>query len=395
MNKERHNFVVDIVNSDIERIARAIERLSGPSFGDRVESLNDTELVTENVIEVMGNPVYVSDVTDYDAYGITETGWYVFVNLSAYDNSLVTEETIVTGADGYIATVGENYVSIAVRFDTAPMSKKVTVNWGSYEESFVFKATDLAVRNLDYRVTFYVYDAAQYVTWEYGATEDTTFVGTKYYTLNSGEYAQAAVKADEIVPAETYYIYSYVLTSDTQFVDGKVYYTKSDDNYTEATVTAGEEVTASTYYEGVYTLTADNAFVGNKYYIYSNGEYEQAAVLAGDTIPADTYYKHTKCIISGMARNITYRLDDIIDCPMEFILPEIEDGTHGCWFEIRCRHAGEYSMTLTPPSSDVKIATEHTQKETAGINMINLHYTEVNGVKLWRFLNTHSSIPTT
>ena len=51
-------------------------------------------------------------------------------------------------------------------------------------------------------------------------------------------------------------------------------------------------------------------------------------------------------------------------------------------------------MTLTPPSADVKIATEHTQKETKGLNMIDLHYTSVNGVKLWRFLNTHSSIPT-
>lgn len=78
---------------------------------------------------------------------------------------------------------------------------------------------------------------------------------------------------------------------------------------------------------------------------------------------------------------------------MEFVLPEIEDDCHGAWYEIRCRHAGEYSMTLTPPGDDVKIATEHTQKETAGMNMINLHYTVVDGVKLWRFLNTHSSIP--
>jgi hypothetical protein len=25
--------------------------------------------------------------------------------------------------------------------------------------------------------------------------------------------------------------------------------------------------------------------------------------------------------------------------------------------------------------------------------MIDLHYTYINGIKLWRFLNTHSSIP--
>lgn len=103
---------------------------------------------------------------------------------------------------------------------------------------------------------------------------------------------------------------------------------------------------------------------------------------------------HEKVTIDGLVCNVTYRLDDIVDCPMEFILPEIEDDTHGCWFEIRCRHAGEYSMTLVPPADDVYIANEHSQKETAGINMINLHYTVVDGVKIWRFMNTHSNIPT-
>ena len=138
-------------------------------------------------------------------------------------------------------------------------------------------------------------------------------------------------------------------------------------------------MTAETYYEATTVpVTADT--------------YYEATTVA---VPADTYYNHSKCIFSGLVRNITYRLDTIIDCPMEFILPEIEDETHGCWFEIRCRHAGEYSMTLTPPSEDVKIATEHTQKETAGINMINLHYTVIDGLKIWRFMNTHSSIPTT
>ena len=41
----------------------------------------------------------------------------------------------------------------------------------------------------------------------------------------------------------------------------------------------------------------------------------------------------------------------------------------------------------------MKIATEHTQAETAGLNMIDLHYSKVSGTKLWRFLNTHSTIP--
>ena len=93
-----------------------------------------------------------------------------------------------------------------------------------------------------------------------------------------------------------------------------------------------------------------------------------------------------------MTRNITYVCNTVIDCPSEFILPEIEDDGHGAWFEIRFRHSGSFSSTLVPPDG-VKIATEHTQAETAGINMVNLHYNTVGGVKLWRFMNTHSSIP--
>ena len=120
------------------------------------------------------------------------------------------------------------------------------------------------------------------------------------------------------------------------------------------------------------------------------GVYEEAYLVPGARIPENL--DHEKVVIEGLVRNVTYRLDEIVDCPMEFILPEIEDDTHGAWFEIRCRHAGAYSMTLVPPEG-VKIATEHTQKETAGVNMINLHYTDVDGVKIWRFMNTHSGIP--
>ena len=42
-------------------------------------------------------------------------------------------------------------MDVAVRFDVAAQAKAVTVNWGTHSETFVFKATDLAVRNLDYR----------------------------------------------------------------------------------------------------------------------------------------------------------------------------------------------------------------------------------------------------
>lgn len=267
------------------------------------------DLATGGIIETLGIPNYVSDVTEYSEYALTDPGWYVFARIQAADGVLVTANTTVTGAAGYVATIGENYVDVAVRFDVAAMSQAVVIDWGDTEETFVFKSTDLAVRNLDYRTTFYVYDIAPYATWEYALTTDATFV------------------------------------ADTK------YYTRSGDIYTLAEVTAGE------------------------------------------TVPADTYYVHSKLTFEGMARNVTYQFDEIVDCPQEYILPEIEDDGHGAWYEIRLRHAGSYSSTLVVPEG-VKIATEHTQAETAGMNMVDLHYMSIDGIKIWRFMNTHSSIPT-
>lgn len=275
----------------------------------KVTSLTETELAAGEVIEAAGIPVYVGDVSAYAAYGLTDTGWYVFARIHAETGTLVTEQTAVTGAAGAILSVGAAHVDVAVHFGVAAESCKVTVAWGSYTDVFVFKATDLAVRNLDYRTTFYVYDLAEFVTWQYALTSDATFVADKQY------------------------------------------YTKDGDVYTLATVTTGEAV------------------------------------------PENTYYNHSKIVISGMTRNITYRLDAIIDCPSEVILPAIDDDTHGCWFEFQLRHSGKYSMALTPPEG-VKIATEHTQAEDTGFNLIDLHYMNIDGVRMWRFMNTHSSIPT-
>ena len=457
-----------LTGDELNRLNRAL----------RVNSLTQTPLASNTVIESVGILAYVSenDLQTYSAYGLTETGWYVFARISAPAGVSVASGTTVTGADGYIKTVGAAYVDVAVRFNVAALSKAVTITWAVGKiDSYVFKATDLAVRNLDYRTTFYVYDAAPYVTWEYKPNTDAAFVGTEYYVLNSGSYVRAAVKAFDPVPADTYYTHAYVLTEDETFQDGKTYYTKEGTVYTEAEVTAGESVTANTYYEDQYTLTTDREFVGTKYYLEANGAYAQAAVKAGescyvyyedlytltedetfqdgktyytlednvytqaevtpgDPVTPDTYYEHSyvqtqddafiedkayytyngtaysaatvtagepvpdvylvhaKVTFQGLVRNVTYKLDEVIDCGQEYILPEIEDETHGCWFELRLRHSGSFSSTLVPPEG-VKIATEHTQAETAGINMVDLHYTDVAGVKVWRFLNTHSSIP--
>jgi len=286
-----------------------IEGSSSSAAAKRVAALDGTTLAGDTVINVVGIPTYLTDFTDYAAYNLTESGWYVFTRVVARIGDKVGTSTTVTGAAGYIATPDAKYIDIAVRFDELATPQTVTIKWNASTDTYVFMAHDLAIQNLDYRVTFYIYDIDKYTTWSYALTADTTFDAKKAY-------------------------------------------------YTEA-----------------------------------NGEYTLASVTAGDPVPENTYYNHSKVRFEGMTPNITYKCSTIIDCPMEFVLPVVEDDVHGCWFEIRCRHAGEYSMTLLPQDPEAKVATEHTQKETAGINMINLHYTSIDGIKLWRFLNTHSTIP--
>ncbi|HCI73535.1 MAG TPA: hypothetical protein DHV42_03225 [Lachnospiraceae bacterium] len=310
-NRPNYGTPIFIKHTDdiLRSIADSLSTISNTSK-ERIKSLSEnTELMTGAPIEVVGMPGYVDDVSHYARFGITEPGWYVFCKIASKDGSAVTEDTTVEGAAGYIITPPNNYVELAVMFEVAAISKKVTINWGTYTESFIFKATDLAIRNLDYRVTFYVYDIADFATWTYALTTDTTFDAAKYY------------------------------------------YTKDEND--------------------VYTL---------------------AEVTAGEEIPADTYYNHASVTFEGMTRNITYVCNTPIDCPVTFNLPEIEDDQHGAWFEIRFYHTGSYSSTLVVPEG-VKVATEHTQPETAGINSVDLHYSAIGDIKVWRFLNTHSSLP--
>lgn len=274
----------------------------------RVSSLDETPLIS-GVVHAVGIPVYVEDVTQYAAYGLTDTGWYVFARITAPEGITVSAGTSVEGAAGSIITPGADHVDVAVRFQVAAESQAVSVTWelGSMDK-FVFAAPDLATRNLDFRTTFYIYDIAPYAQWEYA------------------------------------------LTADTAFVAGKKYYTLVDEAYVLADVTTGE------------------------------------------AIPADTYYNHSKLKFQGMVANVTYRLDEMVDCPVEITLPEIPEDGHGAWFEIQMRYNGSYSCTLLPPEG-VKIGTAQTQAQTEGVNTIDLQYTDVDDVKMWTLLNTHSNIP--
>ena len=373
-----------------------LESLKGGSTSSRITSLDNTKIVVSGtVVQAVGIPTYVNDndVSVYSEYGLTETGWYLFCRIvSGNSNVKSSAETTVEGAAGYI--VSEGYIDVAIRFEVAPMSQLITVRWNAEEqETFVFLAIDLAIRNLDNRTTFYIYDITDFVTWTYKLTTDTAFAAsTAYFVKQDGEYVPAEVTANDPVPAYYIQVPTYTLTTDTTFADGTNYYTLVNNVYVLATVTVGDPIPADTYYilTMPYVQAEDPTFIaGTTYYTKAEGEYIQAEVTVGDPIPA--YYVHAKVIFQGMTRNISYRCNTLIDCPIEIFLPEIEENGYGAWYEIQMRYAATYSCTLTLPEG-VKVGTTATQAQTAGINVIDLHYVSVDGAKTWQLINTHTNL---
>ena len=372
-----------------------LESLRAPAESLRVSSLNEQYLAVGKVVEAVGNAIYLDDLSEYSDYGIEVPGWYVFARITAPIGVKVTADTAVDGAAGYIASEGEDYVDVAVRFEVAATSQLVIIDWGESKETFVFRDTDLAIRNLDYRVTFYLYDADRFARWTYKLATGSFAAETHYFVVRDGSYTPAEVTAGETIPAGYYVaVPAYELTTDVNFVEGTDYYILQDGEYAKANVTAGDPVAADTYYvkTSKYVPADTETFEPEvTYYTLEQNVYTPAEVTAGETIP--NYFVHSKLTFEGMVRNVTYNFNQVVDCPVEFILPEVTDEEHGFWFEIRCLFDGQYSMTLVPPTADVKIATEHTQQEQKGINMINLLYTSVAGAKVWRFMNTRSTIP--
>ena len=427
-----------ILDSTGIEIAEAIRGLTRRRV--EIATLDGTDLAVGTVIEAVGVPTYVADPAAYAGYGISESGWYIFARIYAGGRIKVTAATQVTGAAGCIKNIGEDHVDVAVRFGVAAESVKVTVNWGSYVDTFVFKATDLAVRNLDYRVTAYVYELEPFATWEYVLAGDQTFAaGKKYYIHGADGYALAEVTAGEAVPTPLYEE-NYALTEDETFAEGKTYYTEEYGAYSEATVTPGESVPAGTYYEKSYALVTGTLSSSKTYYTLSGSTYSPAALLwVGGEIAANTYYEaadesyaltgdetfqagktyytesggtytpvtlhtdgengpvlyynHSKLHLAGMIKNVTYRMNEEIDCGIEIELPEISEDGHGAWFEFHFRHSASGSITLLPPEG-VKGATAGASASiTAGLNVVDLHYTDVAFLKMWSLANVHTNIP--
>lgn len=432
--KNQMDELIAAVRSGLGTLGHSVQGISKlPS--KRVESLTEGKSLSEgNVVEAIGIPIYVADVSEITDFTLTKTGWYVFARIRPEDGTEVGSGTTVTGAEDFHCVQEENCVDAAIHFEVAAASKIVAVDWGTYEETFVFKATDLAVRNLDYRTTFYIYDLAPFCSWQHALTTDTAFVaGKKYYTETDGEYtlaeveadryaltedatfsasktyytydgdayAAAAVTADEAVPENTYYekfsvpvpaYYKdgYVPAADTTFQDGTTYYTEEDGVFTEAAVTTGEAVTADTYYVAGKVRATGVFEAGTTYYTKDADVYTEATVTAGDAIPA--YYNHSKLHIEGMARNVVYQFGEIVDCPIEVVMPEIANDGYGAWFEIMVRLDNSYSLSVVTPSEDVRLATNNFTTPSVGICDMMFQYTTAGGVKLWRASNTKSNL---
>ena len=75
------------VNLDDE-IILVQQALGNLTIDNRVTSLDETGLASDKVIEAGGIPVYVDDVTQYESFGIEDTGWYIFARITAPTSQL-------------------------------------------------------------------------------------------------------------------------------------------------------------------------------------------------------------------------------------------------------------------------------------------------------------------
>lgn len=204
------------VEAAVKRIYERLDALYAEDVpAGRVRSLvADNPAVNGRLVETVGAPTYVTedDLDDYDDYGLTESGWYAFARIAAKPGNAVASGFSVTGAHAKTPIVGDTHCDVAVKFGVAAETVPVTVNWGGESETFYFKATDLAVRNMDYRVTFYQYDLSPYCTYTWAVASGTFAAGKGYYTRSGEEgsyvYTRATVTTGQSIPANTYYTHS-------------------------------------------------------------------------------------------------------------------------------------------------------------------------------------------
>lgn len=207
-----------ILDSTGRRIAENLADIRGEATpARRVATLMEGhDMASGRVVNVAGIPNYIEeeDISDYSSYGITESGWYAFARIFAKPLDPVAVGFSVTGAYYITPSIGADHVDVAVKFGVAAETKKVIVNWGEIQEPFYFQAVDLAIRNMDYRVTFYQYDLNPYCTWTWAAASGTFSADKSYYKLIDGEYVKdTTVVTGQTIPASTYYTHSGVTVS--------------------------------------------------------------------------------------------------------------------------------------------------------------------------------------
>lgn len=128
------------------------------------------------ILEVIGVPEYIGEdeIGEVNGYDIAKTGWYSFARITADNGVYVGSGLIVDGVEDYKA--GVNYIDVAVRFGTNGDSTIITINWdGNTVNQYLFRATDLAIRNLDYRSTYRVYDIGDCLSFTTSGTKKAVF----------------------------------------------------------------------------------------------------------------------------------------------------------------------------------------------------------------------------
>lgn len=141
-----------------------------PNAEGRIVALYGTQLAfSGDIVEVVGNPTQVEDVTEYADYGIEEVGWYLFVRIKPLTTAnnmhsiarinqgrtsmMGTEQVAVAvdDAEGYI--IGSSYVDVAVKFADIAQSRQVTIHWGPTVDTIIFRAVDLSIAEASGAVT--------------------------------------------------------------------------------------------------------------------------------------------------------------------------------------------------------------------------------------------------
>lgn len=201
---------IEIQQNEAQRALEkeALEQRLQSTYASRVSSL-DSNNVSDHIVECSGDLTYIdsTNMSQHSEYDLTESGWYAFARISAKPDQKIKSGWSIAGGKYITPSINDTHVDVAVRFGVVAQSQTVIVNWGDETESFTFKATDLAVRNLDYRVTFYQYDLEPYCTWTWGVASGTATTAKSYYKLIDGEYVKQTGVSGTL-PANTYYTHT-------------------------------------------------------------------------------------------------------------------------------------------------------------------------------------------